>query len=71
MNGLMQYMPARTLNVLASLLAEKLETAQVKKMVDQVWQARLAAGDPLEALLHTEQVCAAIPPSDLFALAVY
>ena len=25
-------------------------------MVDQVWQTRLASGDPLEALLHTAQV---------------
>lgn len=38
--------------------AERLESAQVKKMVDQVWQTRLASGDPLEALLHTEQVTA-------------
>lgn len=35
---------------------EKLESAQVKKMVDQVWQTRLASGDPLEALLHTTQI---------------
>ena len=25
-------------------------------MVDQVWQTRLASGDPLEALLHAAQV---------------
>lgn len=42
-------------------VAEKLESAQVKKMVDQVWQTRLASGDPLEALLHTAQVSMCIP----------
>jgi len=36
--------------------AEKVESAQVKKMVDQVWQARLATADPLEGLLHKEKV---------------
>ena len=36
--------------------AEKMDIAQVNKMVDKVWQARLATGDPLEALLHKEEV---------------
>ena len=36
--------------------AEKLDIAQVNKMVGKVWQARLASGDPLEALLHKEEV---------------
>ena len=40
----------------ACVSAEKLESAQVKKMVDQVWQSRLATGDPLEGLLHREKV---------------
>ncbi|DBB12129.1 TPA: hypothetical protein ACH3X3_006240 [Trebouxia sp. C0006] len=35
---------------------EKMDIAQVNKMVDKVWQARLATGDPLEALLHKEEV---------------
>lgn len=30
--------------------------AQVSKMVDKVWQARLATGDPLDGLLHNEHV---------------
>ena len=30
--------------------------AQVNKMVDKVWQARLATGDPLDGLLHKEHV---------------
>lgn len=33
-----------------------MDIAQVNKMVDKVWQARLATGDPLEALLHKEEV---------------
>jgi hypothetical protein len=37
-------------------VAEKMDIAQVNKMVDKVWQARLATGDPLEALLHKEEV---------------
>lgn len=38
------------------LFAEKMDIAQVNKMVDKVWQARLTTGDPLEALLHKEEV---------------
>ena len=30
--------------------------AQVSKMVDKVWQARLATGDPLDGLLHKDHV---------------
>ena len=41
------------------LTAEKLETAQVKKMVDRSWQLRLSNPDPLEALLHHDEVSCA------------
>jgi len=52
--------PARKLFLLRHRIlvcfAEKMDIAQVNKMVDKVWQARLATGDPLEALLHKEEV---------------
>ena len=38
------------------LAAEKLESSQVKTMVDQVWQLRLTNPDPLQKLLHHDEV---------------
>lgn len=38
------------------LAAEKLESSQVKKMVDQAWQLRLTQPDPLQKLLHHAEV---------------
>ena len=39
-----------------SAAAEKLDAARVKTMVDDIWEARLQSGDPLENLLHKTEV---------------
>ena len=52
-------MPARLLKLgleHCPAAAEKLDAARVKAMVDDIWEARLQSGDPLENLLHKGEV---------------
>ena len=45
-----------------SAAAEKLDAARVKAMVDDIWEARLQTGDPLDNLLHKAEVGALAVP---------
>lgn len=52
-------MPTLGFSTKVIFAAEKLETAQVKQMVNQRWALRLSNPDPIETLLHKEEVIVA------------